>query len=217
MAEASRRWLSHLSLPCNNSNGKLSVYSLVYIKRYIKLLSVFHVQISVHTDKTLSQDQVQLDTNQAGRTLASWMVSLTKVSSNIISFFLISSAAPDKLRIILPLSLYLPTHLNNHCLHHSSTTSHQWLTSTFDHTKSTDNLSHSIATCTDDTVSCGSVSQSLLVWILCWQIWRMKIHFGLVSYPSYVNLILPCGYKIWCHHLGDPFVIKILNEPQTHL
>lgn len=61
----------HLSLPYSNNNGKLSLYSLVYIKHYIKLLSQFHVQISVHTDKTQSQDQVQLDANQAGKTLAS--------------------------------------------------------------------------------------------------------------------------------------------------
>ena len=62
---------SHLSLSYSNNNGKLSLYSLVYIKHYIKMLSQYHVQISVHTDKTQSQDQVQLDTNQAGRTIAS--------------------------------------------------------------------------------------------------------------------------------------------------
>ena len=62
---------AHLSLPYSNNNGKLSLYSLVHTKHYIKLLSQFHVQILVHTDKTQSQDQVQLDTYQAGRTLAS--------------------------------------------------------------------------------------------------------------------------------------------------
>ena len=53
----------------------------------------------------------------------------------IIKFFLIPSAAPDDIRTILPLSISLPTHLNNHCLHHSSTTtSCHGRTSKFDHT-----------------------------------------------------------------------------------